>query len=394
MSVGLYIHIPFCKGRCYYCDFGTVNCTDKKKKDTELINQYLSAIRKEIKYYSGRKIKSIYIGGGTPSILEDEQIFSLLDSCFQNFSFNSNPSTSFRTAIEISIESNPGTLTKEKLEVMRKSGINRLSIGIQSFNDRLLKKIGRIHKVKDSIDNFYLARESGFDNINVDLIFALPTQTLKDWLSSLEEVMKLSPEHISVYNLTLEKGTKLYNWWQEGIIEKVTNDTEADMYKEAIYLLVNNGWQHYEISNFARPMQECLHNKIYWRNEEYIGIGAGATSYINGVRYTNIRNPIIYIKKISNLSQCGKRNNALSNIDGIQWQDEVEVLRGKKKIAETIILGLRMMEGIQLTQDIEKNFNNTIRKLIRNRFLEKKGLNLRLTFKGLMFANRVYQEFL
>jgi oxygen-independent coproporphyrinogen III oxidase len=380
MNKGLYIHIPFCKKKCSYCNFGSVSLSDGKAKHKDLVDRYMAAIKEEIKSYPPQKIETIYIGGGTPTVLEKEEIPRLLEMCRRHFEIK--PGT------EITVEANPGILNREKLKMLKKSGANRLSLGVQSFHDRLLKNIGRIHTAGEVLDNFRLARDTGFKNINIDLIFALPGESFKEWQEDLLKATELAPEHLSVYNLSLEEGTELYDLWQAGKLKKASNDLEAIMYEEAINFLTAQGFCHYEIANFARSGRESRHNNIYWKNEEYIGLGAGATSYIDGVRFTNIRNPEVYTAKIIESVKHPNRKQFPP-----AWCEESEMLNGSKKLGETIMLGLRMLKGIYLTPEIENSFQSQIEELINNNLLEKQGLNLRLTHQGLMLANQVYQQF-
>ncbi|MFH1239302.1 MAG: radical SAM family heme chaperone HemW [bacterium] len=377
---GLYIHIPFCKSKCLYCNFGSTALSDIKTTKVDLLRHYLTALKKELEYYPYSAVRTVYVGGGTPTVLEADDLADLLDFCRQHFKINPEA--------EISVEANPGTLNENKLSILKKAGVNRLSLGVQSFNGRLLKEIGRIHTAREVLDNFRLARDIGFDNINIDLIFALPGESFQEWQNDLKKAAELTPEHISVYNLTLEEGTELYNRWQAGQLEKASNDLEAMMYEEAISFLTGEGWHHYEIANFARPGRQSRHNNIYWKNEEYIGIGAGATSYIDGVRYTNTRIPEMYIKKV--LARTGSDEDKEFPYP---WVEELEKLDGKKKLGEAVMLGLRIREGIKLTHEIQENFSRQIEELIEKRLLEKKDNNLKLTHQGLMLANQVYQEF-
>ena len=380
MDKGLYIHIPFCKNRCLYCNFGSTALSDIKTAKVDLLRHYLTALKKELEYYPYSAVRTVYIGGGTPTVLEAGDIADLLAFCRQHFKINPEA--------EISVEANPGTLNENKLSILKKAGVNRLSLGVQSFNDRFLKEIGRIHTAREVLDNFRLARDIGFDNINIDLIFALPGESFQEWQNDLKKAAELTPEHISVYNLTLEEGTELYNRWQAGQLEKASNDLEAMMYEEAISFLTGEGWHHYEIANFARLGRQSRHNNIYWKNEEYIGIGAGATSYIDGVRYTNTRIPEIYIKKVLARTDSDEEKEF-----PYPWVEELEELSGKKKLGEAVMLGLRIREGIKLTHEIQENFSRQIEELIEKRLLEKKDNNLKLTHQGLMLANQVYQEF-
>ncbi|MFH1784417.1 MAG: radical SAM family heme chaperone HemW [bacterium] len=374
MSRGLYIHIPFCAKKCAYCNFDTTACEREDRDYTSVFRNYVKSIKKEMGFYRGKSVSSVYIGGGTPTLLGAGCILDILEASRDNFLIEDNA--------EISIESNPGTVDYKALETLRDAGINRISIGVQSFDDKLLKIMGRIHTAQQAKQTFYNARKAGFNNINIDLIFALPTQTFGRWEKTLNEASELGPDHISVYNLTIEEGTKFYDLLETKSIQSASNELEAQMYEYAIEYLEKKGWSHYEVANFALKGRRCLHNLIYWSSQPYIGVGAGATSYINGVRYTNIKEPQLYIDRVNN------------NSDSILWVESSEKLLGRKKVAEEVIVGLRMREGIALTEDIMVHFSDTIEDMVKERLLEKSGPNIRLTHNGLMIANCVYREFL
>lgn len=372
---GLYIHIPFCIKKCFYCNFNSVvlpfssELTPKDNKDNK-IKKYLRALKKEMNKYRNFPVKSIYMGGGTPTILSSYQLYSLFEQVLLNFLVKKD--------IEITVEANPGTLDTQKLKSLKKVGVNRLSIGLQSFNNDLLKGIGRIHTVEEFSRNFYLARKVGFDNINIDLIFALPGQTTNVWKETLEKTIRLKPEHISLYDLTIEPGTKMYSDLESGRIKPCDKDVAADMYEDAIKILTENGYKHYEISNFALQGRDSKHNQLYWKNGQYLGIGAGATSFLNGVRFTNVEDVDEYISKVSTDEICMMK----------------EKLVGKKKVGEKIILGLRMQKGIKIDKQIKIFFGKVIEKLISKGLLQKEKNNLRLTYKGLLLGNQVFMEFL
>lgn len=376
MDLGLYLHFPFCKSKCHYCDFNSYPF----KNDHQVLS-YISALYKEITVYSQKlnhsTIKTIYLGGGTPTILSGDLIYNILNFCKDNFKIDNN--------VEITIEANPGTLDKKKLERLNEAKINRISLGAQSFNDSLLKKLGRIHTAQDIIDSYYKARESGFDNINIDIMFALPDQTFIDFQNTMKKAVSLKPNHLSLYNLTIEKGTKFFESYKEGKLNLTTEDEEYAMYSWAIKFLEKNDFEHYEISNFACPSKRSIHNQIYWNNQPYLGIGAGAYSFINGYRYMNFKDPTRYIKEVEN---------------GKLPIDKGEKLSLRKRMAETIILGLRTKDGViyhkfksRFKVNIEKVFNQQIYKLINLGLLRKDNYKIQLTRKGLFLANNVFREF-
>jgi len=377
MDLGLYLHFPFCRSKCFYCDFNSYPL-----KNIEEAIPYIRALHQEIILY-GKKIrngilKTIYLGGGTPTLFPAKIIEDTLELCYQCFNISSN--------IEITIEANPGTLNKKKLRSLKSSGINRISIGAQSFQDSTLKKIGRIHTKADILSTYQIAREVGFKNINLDLIFALPEQTYAEFQQTIMEACALNPDHLSLYSLSLEKGTPLFNWWKEGKINLPSQDDEYFMFKWALKFLKKKGFEHYEISNFALPGKQSQHNQIYWDNQPYLGLGAGASSFLRGYRYKNYSNPKRYILELS------KRKFPV---------EEGERLTLKKRMIETIILGLRKREGISYNSfksrfklDLEVIFKTPIEKLVNLKLLKKDQERIKLTHRGLFLANYVFREFL
>ena len=277
MASSIYIHIPFCATKCYYCAFNTYAFHKEQAK------VYLTALRTEMELYAPETdpLQTIFIGGGTPSILSADSLTQLFADIHQHFQITPNA--------EITVECNPGTVDDEKLRVMRDNGVNRLSFGLQAMQDDTLKQLGRIHTVDEFLQSYRLAREGGFENINIDLIFALPDQRMEAWHHTLNEVISLEPAHISAYNLVMEETTPFYEWWQAGKLHLPSEDTEADMFQYTIETLTAHGYTHYEICNFARPNRAARHNLVYWDNQPCIGLGVGACGYVNGVRYSNIR---------------------------------------------------------------------------------------------------------
>jgi len=376
MELGLYLHFPYCISKCPYCDFNSYQL-----KEENQISSYISALYQEITIYSQKlkknNIKTIYLGGGTPTILSGVQIYNILEFCKEKFTIEKDA--------EITIEANPGTLDGEKIKLLTESGTNRLSLGAQSFNDLLLKKLGRIHNTQDIIDSYYLAREKGFNNINIDIMFALPDQTTEDLQTTLEKAISLKPDHLSLYNLTIKPGTEYYKKFKRGKLKLPTEDEEFDMYNWAINFLKENNFEHYEIANFARPHKRSMHNQIYWQNKPYLGIGAGAYSFIKGYRYMNFKDPVRYIKEVMN--------------DKLPV-DNGEKLSLRKRMIETIILGLRTKDGVgykkfktRFKVDINNIFHKQINKLVNLGLLEKDDCKIKLTKKGVFLANTVFREF-
>ena len=370
----LYIHVPFCATKCYYCDFNTYTF---HKDQAEA---FIDALAVEMALYASQacSLKTVFLGGGTPSILSPSALERLFSDIRSNFRLHSDA--------EVTVECNPGTVDPEKLDVFRRVGVNRLSFGVQAMDDETLRSLGRIHKVKHVLHSYYLAREVGFDNINLDLIFALPNQTLHHWRYTLRETIVLQPDHISAYNLTLEEGTPFYEWHQAGKLKKASNDLEAAMYETTIETLTGAGFGHYEISNFAKPGRTAKHNLVYWNNEPYVGLGPGACGYVNGVRYTNVRSVPGYVRSLA---------------QGETPVAETEQLTGRDEKAETLILGLRKREGVcheayqsRFGEPIDAAFRDVVRKWLNLELLTWQGNNLRLTDAGLMVANEVFMSFL
>ncbi|MEK7699233.1 MAG: radical SAM family heme chaperone HemW, partial [Planctomycetota bacterium] len=278
----LYIHIPFCVKRCNYCDFNsTVSASNT-------IDRYLDAVEREFETLKDRYLfHTVYIGGGTPTVLNEFQLERLLDSAIHYGMVSDNTK-------EFTVEANPATLTETKARLLKERLVNRISMGVQSFQDKHLKTLGRIHTGDDAKDTFALLRRAGFHNINIDLIFGCPGQTLDDWEKDLEAAIGLNPEHVSTYALTYEDETPLARDMQNKVISKLDESVELEMYKTAITYGTNNGYNHYEISNFAKSGYECLHNYFYWKNLSYAGVGAGAFSFINGVRTAHEKNVLSY----------------------------------------------------------------------------------------------------
>ena len=385
-QIGLYIHIPFCKQKCSYCDF----CSYAEKQD--LISKYIKCLLQEIKevgnnnradFENGKddlfSVKTIYIGGGTPSLIESKYIVQTIEEIKSNFELDENA--------EITIEVNPGTVTLEKLEDYNKAGINRLSIGLQSTHEHLLKEIGRIHTYLDFLDTFRFAREAGFENINVDLMIGLPNQTLTEVQDSIEEIVSMEPEHISVYSLILEEGTPLFKKVEEGL-ELPDEELERKMYWTVKQILETNGYNHYEISNFAKQGYESKHNLDCWNQKEYIGFGVAAHSYTNGIRYSNIENLEQYIKNY-------EEDKTEENLVFHEKQD-MEAMQ-----KEYMLLGLRKIDGVSIQKFKIKFvanpvflYHDKLEKLVNEELVEIDGDQIKLTNKGLDLANIVWEEFI
>lgn len=370
MEVGIYIHIPFCKKKCYYCDFISL-------ENSEDINKiYIERLLDEIESYRERLRKSniitIYIGGGTPSLLESKYISMIIKKLKSSFNIDEN--------VEITIEGNPESLNEQKLLDYIDLGINRLSIGLQTHCNKILKSIGRLHSFEEFKNIVLLSKKIGFNNINTDLIFALPMQNMDVLKRTLKEVIDLKIHHISAYGLIINENTKLQNMIENKELIEVDEDLEVDMYYFIVDFLKQNGFNHYEISNFCRENKFSKHNTIYWKNKDYIGLGLGAHSSFQNKRWENTSN----IKKYLSL------NNIVIN---------EEIIDGTEKLKEHLILGLRMTDGINirkietaLNQSLSSIQKENIKKHIKSGLLLKDNENIKFTKKGLYLSNKVFRD--
>lgn len=322
-------------------------------------------------------LDSVYFGGGTPTTLSARQLADVFDAIRRCIGFASD--------CEITIEANPGTVDSAKLSALREIGFNRLSLGVQSFDDEFLQSIGRAHTRAQAISAYESARSAGFENIGVDLIFALPGQSIKHWEKTLDTALELRPEHISLYELSIEEGTRFANLCSEGKIAPIDEDVRVDMYELAIAKLLNGGYEHYEVSNFARPGFRSRHNAIYWHNQPYFGFGAGATSYVGGVRARRVAGVRDYIAAVN------------SNSNLIEFS---ESLSARARLGETIVLGLRMLDGVDIARvkaetgfDPLFEYSNQIERLTNRKLIKFTDGRLRVTHKGLLLLNDVSAEF-
>lgn len=330
-ELSLYIHIPFCVRKCGYCDFLSAPA-DEKARD-----RYVQALLMEIERYRGtetadRKIKTLYIGGGTPSTLSVKQLECIMQKIKCTFNFHCD--------METSMEMNPGTASKEKCRALYQMGINRLSIGLQSTNDMELKTLGRIHSYEDFLNTYTWCREAGFQNINVDLMAALPYQTVESYTTGLRKIIRLAPEHISAYSLILEEGTPFYQKYNSGCYPLPDEEQERLMYRETEQILAQAGYERYEISNYAKKGYACRHNLVYWQGGDYLGLGLGSSSYMDDVRFHNTTDLDTYVNQ------------------GAYVEDREE-LSVQAKMEEFMFLGLRVMAGVSGTE-FEKRFGKTM----------------------------------
>jgi len=379
-ELGIYMHIPFCKQKCNYCDF--ISYTNKCDK----IESYMKCLEKEIDCFDFTKynITTIYIGGGTPSYIDSKYMKQIINTIYKKIQLEKNELKN----IEITIEVNPGTVTKEKLQDYKDIGINRLSIGLQCVQDRILKLLGRIHTYEEFLNTYNLAKEVGFDNINIDLMLGLPKQSIEDLKESLNKIILLNPNHISTYSLIVEEGTNIYNQLENNELKLPDEELERNMYWYVKNTLELNGYNHYEISNFSKKGKESKHNMNCWNQKEYIGFGIAAHSYINNIRFSNTNNLEEYIKNVN--------NNELEKNKIIEEEQTVEDIKN-----EFMMLGFRKIEGVDITKFKEKFVDNPIfiykeklNKLVKEGLIEIDLNNIRLTNKGIDFANLVFEEFI
>lgn len=363
----LYIHVPFCKNKCHYCNFISFSGMN------EFIVPYFSALKKEIEHYVekyfNQELDTVYIGGGTPSVVDIhyyQNIFNLLAGYINKDA-------------EITMEINPGTVNLNYLENLKNLGINRLSIGVQSFDDKILKLINRIHNAKEAIETVKIAKKAGFENISMDLIYGLPEQSLKNWEETLNQALSLEISHISTYGLKIEENTEFSLRPPENIPEE---EAQSEIYLKTIEILENNGFQQYEISNFSKENYKSRHNLCYWKNQAYFGAGLSAHGYLDGRRYSNTENLEKYIKN--------PLNRASENI-----------ISKSEKIEEAIFLGLRLTEGINPDEfkinygiDINQKYSKIIEKYINYGFMISQNNYLKLTKQGFLLSTPILAEFL
>ncbi len=375
-KIQLYIHIPFCAKKCAYCDFLSFSSSEDERE------LYLDALIKEIESHKdfGKtcEVSTIFIGGGTPSILSDSQMKRLLESVKNNFFILED--------VEFSIEVNPGSVTKEKLKEYNALGINRVSIGLQATNNEELKKLGRIHTMEEFLSTYELVKKVGINNINIDLISAIPKQTIATWTQTLKDVIRLEPTHISAYSLIIEEGTRFYEEKEKLEDQLPSEDEERAMYELTKEILSKAGYIRYEISNYAKKGYECRHNLGYWERKEYLGLGLGAASLLGEIRIKNEDNLKKYIEK------CNKGNSV---------QVEREEVTKEEQIEEFLFLGLRKMNGISKKEfnqrfdiSIEEVYGKELQEMLRDDWLREKGDILQLTDRGIDISNQIFANLL
>lgn len=403
-EMSLYVHIPFCVKKCNYCDFLSFPANDSVKE------QYVQALCQEIESLfcvkgsakeqlgavptsKKQNLKTIFFGGGTPSVLEGKQMERIMDSIKKTFTIMPNA--------EVTIEMNPGSITREKLEQYKKIGINRLSIGLQTTNDERLKILGRVHTFEQFLQNYEMARHVGFTNISVDLMSALPKEDLKDYKKDLERILALKPEHISSYSLIIEEGTPFYDN-NEVLNHLPSEEEDRKMYELTEQMLLQEGYHRYEISNYAKAGKESQHNSVYWTGGNYLGVGLGASSYLKldtpywkpdkeesdcfGIRFKNETKLTHYLKQ---------------PYKPILEREEVTKISKQEAMEEFMFLGLRMMKGVNMSEfyekfqvELEEVYGEVIQKFVDMGFLEKEEDNIRFTKQGIDVSNSILCEFL
>ena len=399
-NLELYIHIPFCMKKCAYCDFLSFPCDEKSQF------AYADALIREIEYY-GPKMKdyvvsTIFVGGGTPTWLDAEKMLEIFDAIYTYFQVSSEA--------EITMECNPGTVTLAKLNQYKKIGVNRLSIGLQSANDTELQLLGRIHTFETFVKTFEMARNAGFKNINVDLMSGIPYQTAEKFLHTLQKVVRLKPEHISVYSLIVEKGTPFYETYQSDLeLQEAGKPTQILPTEDEVYRIIKltqqylakTGYEQYEISNFAQPGFECTHNIGYWTRENYLGLGLGAASLVDNVRYTNISELDTYIEKTKQIQLFSFEPSTGDVTVGTNLHAEAFAVSRKAQMEEFMFLGLRMNQGVtrQQFQDafgipIEGIYKDALEHLKAEGLLEIRAGQIALTEKGQDLSNYALAQFL
>lgn len=375
MPKSIYLHIPFCEHICYYCDFNKVFL---KKQP---VDEYLSSMRTELSLlmetYQPNEIQTIFVGGGTPTSLNEKQLAFFCQSIRDILPYSNG---------EFTFEANPGDLSESKLRVLKEYGVNRISLGVQSFNEEMLKKIGRTHTPHDVFTSIEKAKNVGFDNISIDLIYSLPEQTLNDFQQTLQTALSLDLPHYSAYSLIIEPKTIFYNLIQKGKLALPPEETEARMYEWLMEEMDKNGIYQYEISNFARPGFESQHNLVYWNNEEYFGAGAGAHSYVQGVRRSNY----------------GPLKKYMAPLEQRRFPIYTEHhVTKKEQMEEEMFLGLRKTKGVSIARFTERYgvspldcFSHVIEELIQKELIEVVQDTIRLTKEGKLLGNVVFQSFL
>jgi oxygen-independent coproporphyrinogen-3 oxidase len=390
--IALYVHIPFCETKCPYCDFNTYAGIEP------LIPEYAAALRRETgiwgRLLGGPRVATVFFGGGTPSYLPAEQTGSIVQTIRDSFEVSPEA--------EVTLEANPGDLTADRLDAFLETGINRLSIGVQSLDDRLLDLLGRRHSAAEAVLSFQMAARAGFDNVSIDLMYGLPQQGLDQWSQTLGDAAGLEPDHVSMYCLTLEPGTPMERQVGSGLLPDPDPDLAADMYLAAEDLMRRRGYRHYEISNWAQPGKESRHNLAYWKNQRYLGVGPGAHSYLGEYRFHNLRSPRDYIRRLEDGLRDTPPHGELTReaIEGIPVVDKTELIGTRMEMAETMMMGLRLNAGIGFRSFARRfgvtpmdAYRNTLDDLEATGLLETTDSHVRLTSRGRLLGNEVFSRF-
>ncbi len=389
LPIGLYVHIPFCLSKCIYCDFNTYEGIE------QLIPAFIDALERETSLWAQRlnhpAISSIFFGGGTPSYIPAQSIQRLLTTIYSEYSV--------ATDAEITLEANPDDVHREKLDAWQEAGVNRLSIGIQSFHDGTLASLSRRHNADTAKNAVHLARETGFDNLSIDLMFGLPLQSVDNWRTSLQTAIGLGTDHLSLYGLQIELGTPLHRNVATGATPMPDDDLAADMYEMAMDTLGDAGYHHYEISNWAQDGKESQHNLLYWLNQPYLGVGPGAHSSLHGLRFSNLKSPRRYIDGSRAWEHSNGMKNSIGN--GELAIDFVETTTEAMSMSETMMLGMRLSEGVRF-EDFEARFGTSIDEIYGDELNSLTALGLiegnedriALTRKGKLLGNEVFERFI
>lgn len=375
-TVGLYIHIPFCRQKCLYCDFPS--WAGKEGQMQGYVDALTKEIRKRGTEYTDQQVVSVFFGGGTPTTLTIPMLEQLIQAVFESWNIAEDA--------EITTEANPGMLDGEMAAALKKMGFNRLSMGVQAWQNRLLKELGRIHTIEVFRENFKAVREAGFTNINTDLMFALPNQTMEDWQETVKNIVAMNPEHISAYSLIIEEGTPFYDRYEKGELKPAEEELDREMYHWAVDYLAEHGYEQYEISNFAKKGRQSRHNRIYWQAEEYLGMGLGSHSYMNGERFHNIYDLQEYIRADGDVSLL---------------KEDIERITEEDALAEFMFLGLRLAEGVSFAgfqerfgQGMKNIYGSQIEELVKDELLQEDEIGIRLTKRGVDISNYVFEKFL
>lgn len=374
-TIGLYIHIPFCRQKCLYCDFPS--WAGKEGQMQDYVDALTAEIRSRGQAYQHKKVTSVFFGGGTPTTLSIPMLRQLTEAVFDSWEIEADA--------EITTEANPGTLDREMAEALKEMGFNRLSMGVQAWQNRILKELGRIHTIEGFLENYQAVREAGFENVNVDLMFALPNQTFADWKETVQNIAALEPEHISAYSLIIEEGTVFGDRYEDGALEPAPEDLDREMYHWAVEYLAEKGYKQYEISNFAKKDRQSRHNRIYWQAEEYLGMGLGAHSYMEGERFHNSYDLEKYIVAEGDVSLL---------------KEDIEIIGEEDSMTEFMFLGLRLTEGVSFARfcarfrkELKEIYGTQIEELKRDGLIIEDESGICLTERGIDVSNVVFEKF-